>query len=119
MLILPVQLFLAATVGLGLYNLWCWWRDVPLRTGLIAAHFLCGVGATEGLAAMLQASGLRADAPGHDAVIRALALLAAAVFFGVIAALLRKSGWMKLALTLHVCAGLSGFGLVLALGLRL
>jgi len=106
---------LSAAVALGLYNLWGWWKGVR-RVGAIAAHLLLGVGGAEALVVALHNSGLADDDPTHRTAIRALLLLAAAIFTGLGAPLLRRSGYANLALAAHVGAGLAGFFLALTLG---
>ena len=115
---IPPLLILSAAVGLGLYNLFNWWKGVR-RVGVIAAHLLLGVGGAEALVVALHGAGLAEDDPQRVAAIRALLLLAGAIFTGFGAPLLRRTGAANLALAAHVLSGLLGFALALSLGLRL
>ena len=114
----PVLLVLAASAGLGLYNLREWWLG-RRRIGLIAAHLLLGVGGAEALVGLLHGSDLADDDPLRHTAKLVLLLLGAAIFTGFGAPLLRKSGFANLALAAHVGAGLASFLLALTLGTRL
>ena len=115
---IPLLLVLSAAVGLGVYNLWGWWKGAR-RVGVIAAHLLLGVGGAEALVVALHGSGLPEDDPVRQTAKLALGLLAVAVFTGFGSPLLRRSGFANLALAAHVGAGLASFLLVLTLGGRL
>ena len=114
----PVLVILTAAAGLGLCNLYEWWHG-RRSMGSIAGHLLLGVGGAEALVGVLHSSDLADDDPVRHSAKLALMLLAAAIFTGFGAPLLRKSGFANLALAAHVGAGLAGFLLVLTLTGRL
>lgn len=68
---------------------------------------------------MLHGGGLSEDDPARRTVMLALGLLAAAIFTGLGAPLLRKSGFANFALAANVGARRAGFLLVLTLEARL
>jgi hypothetical protein len=112
----PIVLIYAAAAGLGGYVLLLWFRKAR-RPGLIAVHLLLGAAALEMLFAFLRLKDLGDNGAASRLGTIAVTLMALAMFSGFVAPVLGKQHRTAAnsLLATHVCSGVAGFLMVLAL----